>query len=129
MFHSTGTGSRSIHFRSPLAPLRLETTAQTRPFQRSKNAPLSARAPETILSQRGGCCRDEPRSLRLFGTNSRQYCNTAEQTSVYSIFCHNTRFRGVLQPQLAFHDSGDTNAVKRHGPAEVTNERIFAWPC
>ena len=26
-----------------------------------------------------------------------------------------------------FHGSADINAVDRHGPAEVTQERIFAW--
>ena len=26
-----------------------------------------------------------------------------------------------------FHGSADINAVDRHGPAEVTHERIFAW--
>ena len=28
-----------------------------------------------------------------------------------------------------FLGSAASNAVKRHGPAEVTRERIFAWPC
>ena len=28
-----------------------------------------------------------------------------------------------------FLGSAASNAVKRHGPAEVTHERIFAWPC
>ena len=45
--------------------LRLKTTAQTRPFQRSNNATLSARARQAILSQGGGRCRDETLCLRL----------------------------------------------------------------
>ena len=28
-----------------------------------------------------------------------------------------------------FLGSADSNTVKRHGPAEVTHERIFEWPC
>ena len=28
-----------------------------------------------------------------------------------------------------FLGSAASNAVKRHGPAEVTREGIFAWPC
>ena len=28
-----------------------------------------------------------------------------------------------------FHGSAASNAVKRHGLAEVTHKRIFTWPC
>ena len=28
-----------------------------------------------------------------------------------------------------FLGSAASNAVKRHGPAEATHERIFVWPC
>ena len=28
-----------------------------------------------------------------------------------------------------FLGSADSNSVRRHGPAEGTHERIFAWPC